>query len=310
MASTPLALMSSARTTKPGRWWSLHVRVIAPGSLNSTTVPEPTRSAVWAPSGPLAPGICTLTSGILSPTAMVMATPYLGWGHGRATALEGDQPSGSDHHRHGCDGPLLSRGAGRPAGRPPRQRSLPPLLLRDRPGEHDRLLRVPRRRPRTVRQAGRGARPAGGPVRPPVVQPARRGGAAQAALPAQGGGLRGDRRGRPRVHTVDLLHRPVRDRPGSVVVGHRRHRKGLRLRRRHPVQRPGPGRRGARDPGARHGAVSAPHQAQLGVDEEKWAAAVSAAELVEDGMAVGLGTGSTVAYLLPALAARRLDIRC
>ncbi|HMC38198.1 MAG TPA: ribose 5-phosphate isomerase A [Acidimicrobiales bacterium] len=46
------------------------------------------------------------------------------------------------------------------------------------------------------------------------------------------------------------------------------------------------------------------------MDEEKWAAAVSAAELVEDGMAVGLGTGSTVAYLLPALAARRLDIRC
>ena len=27
-------------------------------------------------------------------------------------------------------------------------------------------------------------------------------------------------------------------------------------------------------------------------------------------MRVGLGTGSTVAYLLPALAERRLDIRC
>lgn len=32
--------------------------------------------------------------------------------------------------------------------------------------------------------------------------------------------------------------------------------------------------------------------------------------LVEDGMTVGLGTGSTVAFLLPALASRRLSIRC
>jgi ribose 5-phosphate isomerase A len=49
--------------------------------------------------------------------------------------------------------------------------------------------------------------------------------------------------------------------------------------------------------------------AQL-VEEEKQSAAEAAAQLVEDGMTVGLGTGSTVAYLLPALAARRLDIRC
>ena len=49
----------------------------------------------------------------------------------------------------------------------------------------------------------------------------------------------------------------------------------------------------------------------LGADEEKRAAAEAAAELVEDGMTVGLGTGSTVAYLLPALAARGLSgIRC
>ena len=45
-------------------------------------------------------------------------------------------------------------------------------------------------------------------------------------------------------------------------------------------------------------------------DAEKRAAAEAAAELVEDGMTVGLGTGSTVAFLLPALAARGLDIRC
>ena len=47
------------------------------------------------------------------------------------------------------------------------------------------------------------------------------------------------------------------------------------------------------------------------LDSEKKAAAEAAAELVEDGMTVGLGTGSTVAHLLPALAARGLkDLRC
>jgi ribose 5-phosphate isomerase A len=43
---------------------------------------------------------------------------------------------------------------------------------------------------------------------------------------------------------------------------------------------------------------------------EKQVAAEAAARLVEGGMSVGLGTGSTVAFLLPALAARRLDLRC
>lgn len=46
------------------------------------------------------------------------------------------------------------------------------------------------------------------------------------------------------------------------------------------------------------------------VDREKQLAAEAAAELVEDGMRVGLGTGSTVAYLLPALARRGLALRC
>jgi len=46
------------------------------------------------------------------------------------------------------------------------------------------------------------------------------------------------------------------------------------------------------------------------VEKEKRLAAEAAAALVEDGMTVGLGTGTTVAYLLPPLAARRLDIRC
>src|SRR5262245_8598216 len=45
-------------------------------------------------------------------------------------------------------------------------------------------------------------------------------------------------------------------------------------------------------------------------DDEKRLAAEAAAELVEDGMRVGLGTGSTVAHLLPALARRELSLRC
>jgi len=45
-------------------------------------------------------------------------------------------------------------------------------------------------------------------------------------------------------------------------------------------------------------------------DREKEVAAISAAGIVEPGMEVGLGTGSTVAFLLPALAARGLDIHC
>jgi len=43
---------------------------------------------------------------------------------------------------------------------------------------------------------------------------------------------------------------------------------------------------------------------------EKRLAAEAAAQLVPDGATVGLGTGSTVAYLLPALAARELSIVC
>jgi ribose 5-phosphate isomerase A len=48
----------------------------------------------------------------------------------------------------------------------------------------------------------------------------------------------------------------------------------------------------------------------MGVEHEKRIAAEAAAELVEPGMTIGLGTGSTVAYLLPALARRRLSFRC
>jgi len=49
----------------------------------------------------------------------------------------------------------------------------------------------------------------------------------------------------------------------------------------------------------------------MAFEAEKRAAAERAALLVDDGMRVGLGTGSTVAFLLPALAARGLrGLRC
>lgn len=48
----------------------------------------------------------------------------------------------------------------------------------------------------------------------------------------------------------------------------------------------------------------------MDAEREKRLAAEAAVGLVENGMTVGLGTGSTVAYLLPALAARGLTLRC
>jgi ribose 5-phosphate isomerase A len=46
------------------------------------------------------------------------------------------------------------------------------------------------------------------------------------------------------------------------------------------------------------------------LEREKRLAAEAAAELVEDGMLLGLGTGSTVAYFLPAVAGRGVSVRC
>jgi ribose 5-phosphate isomerase A len=46
------------------------------------------------------------------------------------------------------------------------------------------------------------------------------------------------------------------------------------------------------------------------IDREKEVVAEAGASLVGDGMRVGLGTGTTVAHLLPLIAARRLDLTC
>jgi ribose 5-phosphate isomerase A len=129
----------------------------------------------------------------------------------------------------------------------------------------------------------------------------------------------------PRAHPQDVIrgvieqwphYRPVlRERAG-------RGRHGLRLRVHEPDRRLAssvhalePGdilatgtnhrglkRRPAATPTGRHEPMSA--------EREKQVAAEAAAELVESGMTVGLGTGSTVAFLLPALAKRSLDILC
>jgi ribose 5-phosphate isomerase A len=48
----------------------------------------------------------------------------------------------------------------------------------------------------------------------------------------------------------------------------------------------------------------------VSADDQKKAAGYAAAELAEPGMVVGLGTGSTAAWFVRALAERRLDVRC
>jgi len=48
----------------------------------------------------------------------------------------------------------------------------------------------------------------------------------------------------------------------------------------------------------------------MGVEDQKRATGEAAAALVEAGMVVGLGTGSTAACFVRALAERKLDVRC
>jgi ribose 5-phosphate isomerase A len=62
-----------------------------------------------------------------------------------------------------------------------------------------------------------------------------------------------------------------------------------------------------RAPGRRQSPLSD----EASIVEQKLAAACAAVELIEDGMRVGLGTGTTVAHLLPAIAERGLqNLRC
>ena len=153
--------------------------------------------------------------------------------HGfRAAALARHQPPRADHHRHGRDRPLLPRGPRRPTRRDDRHpaasgtTSSSSVPSRPSPSSSTRASSST-----AVREAGRHPRPEGDPVRPPLVQPARRGGARVAAPPAEGARLRGHRRRRPPGDALDLLHRPQRHRARGVVVGDRRDRSRHRLRR-------------------------------------------------------------------------------
>jgi ribose 5-phosphate isomerase A len=60
----------------------------------------------------------------------------------------------------------------------------------------------------------------------------------------------------------------------------------------------------------RAGTGSSEGRPPMASEDEKRIAAQASVDFVENGMTVGLGTGSTVAYLLPTLADRHLDIRC
>ncbi len=48
----------------------------------------------------------------------------------------------------------------------------------------------------------------------------------------------------------------------------------------------------------------------MSTEHEKRLAAEAATKLIEPGMIIGLGTGSTVGFLLPILARRKLSVRC
>ncbi|CAA9227251.1 MAG: hypothetical protein AVDCRST_MAG20-918, partial [uncultured Acidimicrobiales bacterium] len=187
--------------------------------------------------------------------------------------LAGRAPPGPGDDRHGRHRSLLPRRAGRPAGGHPRHRGLPSLLLRDRARRHARVLRVHRPARRALRQAGRGAVPAGVTVRPPVAAPRRRGRPLPAPAPPEGARLRGDRRDRPRHHAVHLLQRQQRDRARGVVVDGRPDGPARRPRRRPPLLGPGPGPRGGRAAGrwrarahGRHPAGRRDHEGPLQAD--------------------------------------------
>jgi len=73
---------------------------------------------------------------------------------------------------------------------------------------------------------------------------------------------------------------------------------------------PRAGIRSPRGPRFWQGSTVASGARPTGVEADKRLAARYAAGLVEDGMRVGIGSGTTVAALIPALAARTLRIRC
>src|SRR6202012_3920588 len=77
IASTPFARIASAFWMKPGRCFAEHVGVNAPGSANTTTFFPANRSSVFTGFGPLSCFCISVTDGTLSPTLIVMFSPYV-----------------------------------------------------------------------------------------------------------------------------------------------------------------------------------------------------------------------------------------
>ena len=143
-------------------------------------------------------------------------------------ALAGDQPSRARHQRHGRDRALLPRHARRAARRDDRHSRLPALLLRVRPAEHGRVLRVRGLADGAVREAGGHPRRARAAVRPSLVQSSRRAGAARPPPAPEERRLRGHRRRRPRLH-------PARSTSPTPTASRSRRRTGCSTR---PAARP------------------------------------------------------------------------
>src|SRR5688572_1913581 len=79
MVSTPLALMSAAFSTKPGRCLASQVGVNAPGTENSTTRLPLNSSSVVIFCGPSLLMTCSEPAGNLSPTLMLIAVLLIGF---------------------------------------------------------------------------------------------------------------------------------------------------------------------------------------------------------------------------------------
>src|SRR5690606_7314318 len=75
IVSTPLARISSARSTNPGRCFASHVGVKAPGTEKRTTFLPLTKSSALIFCGPSFVASVRVPDGILSPTLMGMLDP-------------------------------------------------------------------------------------------------------------------------------------------------------------------------------------------------------------------------------------------
>src|SRR6185503_17067324 len=105
--STPLPRSAAAFSTKPGRCLASQVGVNAPGTENSTTRPLPRSSAAVKLTGPSAPMIFSLPSGILSPALIVIVVFLLPLFDLARRACAGKVARLDEHARYGMAHVLL-----------------------------------------------------------------------------------------------------------------------------------------------------------------------------------------------------------